>query len=84
MNLDLCWEDGRLRWYDPAGRRYLDTYDEEADGRIEERVRRLLAEGERDEERAARVAEQAARVAAESEAEQLREVVRQLREGAGK
>ena len=74
MNLDLCWEDGRLRWYDPAGRRYLDTYDEEADGRIEERVRRLLAEGERDEERAARVA-------AESEAERLREVIRQLREG---
>ena len=84
LNLDLCWEEGRLRWYDPAGRRYLDTYDEEADGRIEERVRRLLAEGERDEERAARVAERAAREAAESEAERLREVIRQLREGPGK
>ena len=65
LNLDLCWEDGRLRWYDPAARRYLDTYDEEADGRIEERTRRLLAEGERDEERAARIAEQMARMAEE-------------------
>ena len=77
LNLDLCWEDGRLRWYDPAGGRYLDTYDEAADGWATERVRRLLAEGERDEERAARVA-------AESEAERLREVIRHLRQEEGK
>ena len=83
LNLDLCWEDGRLRWYDPAAQRYLDTYDEEADGRVEERVRRLLAEGELDEERAARIAEQAARQAAEAEAQCLREVIRRLRQGQG-
>ena len=91
LNLDLCWEDGGLRWYDPAAQRYLDTYDEEADGRIEERVRRLLAEGEADAERAARIlaegqrdGEQAARLAAEAEAERLREVIRRLRQGQGK
>ena len=65
LNLDLCWEQGRLRWYDPGTGRYLDTYDEEADGRIAERARRIIAEGERDEERAARIAEQMARMAEE-------------------
>ena len=86
LNLDLCWEDGGLRWYDPAAQRYLDTYDEEADGRVEERVRRLLAEGELDTERAARIAEQAARQAAEAEAQHLREVIRRLcqEQGQGK
>ena len=28
LNLDLCWEDGQLRWYDPGNDRYLLTYDE--------------------------------------------------------
>ena len=32
LGLDLCWEDGQLRWYDPASGRYLLTYDEEAEG----------------------------------------------------
>ena len=43
LGLDLCWEDGQLRWYDPAGGRYLLTYDEEAEGRLQalERVREL-------------------------------------------
>ena len=41
LGLDLCWEDGQLRWYDPATGRYLLTYDEEAAGR-------LAAERERD------------------------------------
>ena len=41
LNLDLCWEAGQLRWYDPVERRYLRTFDEEAGDRI-------AAEGERD------------------------------------
>ena len=43
LGLDLCWEDGQLRWYDPAGGRYLPTYDEMAGERLEalERVREL-------------------------------------------
>lgn len=79
LGLDLCWEQGRLRWYDPAEGRYLLTLDEEAEGR-------LVAEQARDAERKARlVAEQArdaerkARLAAEAEAQLLREQLKRLR-----
>ena len=34
LGLDLCWEDGRLRWWDPATQSYLLTFDEERDARI--------------------------------------------------
>ena len=46
LNLDLCWEHGQLRWYDPVAQRYLLTHDEEAEARIaaEERVRQLEQE----------------------------------------
>lgn len=52
LNLNLCWENGQLRWYDPATQRYLLTHDEEADGRI-------AAETQRDTERQARIAAEA-------------------------
>ena len=50
LNLDLCWECGQLRWYDPVAQRYLRTYDEAEDDRkaaesradrLEEELRRL-------------------------------------------
>ena len=46
LGLDLCWEDGQLRWYAPPAERYLPTFDDEAEARIaaEERVRALEAE----------------------------------------
>ena len=46
LNLDLCWEYGQLRWYDPVAQRYLRTYDEEAAARIaaESRADRLEEE----------------------------------------
>ena len=46
LGLDICWEYGQLRFYDPAEERYLMTFDEEADGRLaaEAEVRRLRAE----------------------------------------
>ena len=46
LGLDVCWEDGQLRWYDRAAERYLLTFDEEAEARVaaEERVRELEAE----------------------------------------
>ena len=28
LNLDLCWENGELRWWDPAEKQYLPTHDE--------------------------------------------------------
>ena len=43
LGLDLCWEDGQLRWYDPASGRYLLTYDAalERVRELEDQVRRL-------------------------------------------
>ncbi len=41
LNLDLCWEDGELRWYDPVGQRYLPNFDDE-------RAARIAAEAQRD------------------------------------
>ncbi len=59
LGMDICWEYGQLRFYDPSEGRYLPTFDEEADGR------------QSAEEIAAR--ESAARQALESENRQLRE-----------
>ncbi len=49
LNLDVCWEFGELRWFDPVAGRYLPTFDEADDARIaaEARVRELEAEVER-------------------------------------
>ena len=53
LGLSLCWENGYLRWWDPATQRYLETHQEEAEARIaaearadsaEARVRELEAE----------------------------------------
>ena len=66
LNLDLCWEYGQLRWYDPVSQQYLRTHDEEADGRN-------AAERQRD-------AEREGRIAAEAEAAESRARVRELEE----
>ena len=46
LNLAVCWEYGRLRWWDPATQSYLQTHDEEAEARraAEARVRELEEE----------------------------------------
>ena len=44
LNLTLCWEAGRLRWWIPAAGQYLLTHDEEAAGHVAEREARLAAE----------------------------------------
>ena len=43
LGLDICWEDTQLRWYDPVAGRYLSTFDEAEDARLdaEQRVREL-------------------------------------------
>ena len=43
LGLYVCWEYGRLRWYD-AETGYLRSHDEERNGRIEERSNRIAAE----------------------------------------
>ena len=59
LNLDLCWEYGQLRWYDPVARRYLQTYKESQIGRIAAEDVRDAALEDRDRERARRIAAEA-------------------------
>jgi hypothetical protein len=68
LGLDLCWEEGQLRFWDPVGRRYLNTYQEVDDARLEaearaesERAARLEAEARAESERQTR-AEAEARI----------------------
>ena len=46
LNLDICWERGQLRWYDPVTQSYILTHSDEREGRIaaEARVRELEEE----------------------------------------
>jgi hypothetical protein len=81
LGLDLCWENGRLRFYDPSTGEYLRSMAEVMDERD-------AAERRADNERTARQAaenraedERAARQAAEAEAQQLREQLQRLQEG---
>ena len=64
LDLDLCWDKGRLRFYDPASGQYLLDLDETEAARREAETGRESAE--------------AARAAAEDEVEQLREQLRRL------
>ena len=80
LNLDLCWENGELRWYDPVAGRYLLTYNETDDariaakrrGRIAERRERIAAEQRADTERRGRIAAEHRADAAEAELRRLR------------
>ena len=83
LNLDLCWEYGALRWYDPVSQRYIATYDDQAEARA-------AAEGQANVERDARAAAEAqlsateadldderrARLAAEARVRELEEELR--------
>ena len=44
LNLDLCWVDGHLRYYDRAAGTYLMTQQEEHDARLEAQAARQAAE----------------------------------------
>ena len=46
LGLQVCWEHGQLRWYDPIAQCYLDTFDSVADARDAERDGRIAAEAE--------------------------------------
>ena len=78
LNLDLCWEYGELRFYDPVGRRYLHTFDSADEGRITAEYardaaldQRDAAIADRDREAAARNLEAAARQVAEARIREL-------------
>ena len=44
LNLDPCWDNGQLRWYDPEAGQHLRTFVEEREGRIEAEARAISAE----------------------------------------
>ena len=72
LDLDLCWEEGRLRFWDPAGQRYLPTFMEEEEARRQEEEARRQAEGRANSERQARRQ-------AEARVRELEEELRRLR-----
>ena len=79
LDLILCWEEGRLRFWDPVSGLYLNTYLEEHDARIAERNGRIAERDARIAERDARIAERDARIAAEARARSLEEELKRLR-----
>ena len=86
LGLYVCWEDGRLRFFDPGTESYLRSHDEE-------RAESMATQARAEEERAARLAaqararvaearveeERASRVAAEAHLEELEAELRRLR-----
>ena len=79
LNLDLCWENGQLRWWNPATRSYLETHDEEAEGRIAEREGRFAEREGRIAAEARADNERESRLQAEARVQQLEEELRRLR-----
>ena len=73
LDLDLCWEEGRLRFWDPAGQRYLPTF-------IEEQEARQQPEARTASEREARRQAEEAQCQAEARASQLEQELRRLRD----
>ena len=59
LNLDLCWEYGQLRWYDPVSQRYIANYDDQANARAAAEAQLSATEAELDSERQARLAAEA-------------------------
>ena len=93
LGLYVCWEDGRLRFFDPRTESYLRTHDEDVTraeeehaGRLAAQARAGTAEARAEEERANRMAaqaraeeERASRVAAEAHLEGLEAELQRLR-----
>ena len=72
LNLDLYWDDGELRFWNPVAEEWLLKPREERAGRLEERAGRLA-------EQAARQAAEQRAQAAESQIAELQAQLRQLR-----
>ena len=73
LDLDLCWDDGRLRFRNPATGEFLPTPDEVDDAR-------RIAESERDDAEFERDAAEARATAAEAELVRIREQLRRLQQ----
>ena len=73
LGIDLCWNHGNLRWYDPVSGRHLMTLAEEREARIAEQQARLAAEAQANAEQQARLAAEARIRVLEQELEDRRE-----------
>ena len=72
LNLDLWWEEGDLRFWDPVAGRWLLDHEEERAGRLDAESRAYTAEATVEEERAARQAAEARLAELEAELRRLR------------
>ena len=81
LDLYVCWEYGRLRWYDHHTGKYLLTFFDERDFRMQETARADQAEMRAELEAYARRQEAYAREEAESENRTLRAELERLRRG---
>ena len=79
LGLYVCWEDGRLRFFDPRTESYLLSHDETEARAGTAEARAGTAEARAEEERAGRLAAQARASAAEARAEELEAELRRLR-----
>ena len=85
LNLDLYWDDGALRFWNPVTEEWLLNHEEDHVGRLEERAGRLAAEQRAAQEQAARIAaefraaqEQAARLAEQTARQELETRIAEL------
>ena len=72
LGLDLVWEDGELRFYDPIADEWLPTYEEAYADRIAADNRANAAQAERDAARTERDAARAAKAAAQAQTDAAR------------
>ena len=72
LGLYVCWEDGRLRFFDPGTESYLRSHDEE-------RAESMATQARAEEERTGRLAAQSRAAAAEARTAELEAELRRLR-----
>ena len=79
LGLDLCWDNGRLRFYNPATGEWLQNYHEQRERANDAEARATVEQAGREVAEARATAEQAGRQAAEARVRELEE--RLLRAG---
>ncbi len=79
LDLDLCWTEGRLRFYDPAAGRWLENYTETAERADAETAAREFAETRAESAEANADAERARAETAEARMAEMEAELRRLR-----
>ncbi len=79
LNLELHWEDGRLRFYDPVGERWLRNMEETDAARESEATAREFAEARATSAEAVAETERSARESAEARLAELEAELRRIR-----